>query len=273
MAKPMARPAVSKCIFCGYNGKLTSEHIWSRWTHKYIPRQTKYYRSISATTHPEKTDFKIFRRMGDIIDWKVKCVCGVHCNNGWMRQKLDEPAIPIVTALIEEQSIRLTPEDQAKVASWATLKAMVAEFDINSHVVTHHTHRKYLMSHHVPPKKGWTVWIGHHVRTPAGKFHWGSFPALILPGRVVAKRKSKKATYYNSAATSQLIGQLFIQVMRSPHHDLVSKWRFDTPNGGILFRIWPPSEASIVWPSRSMSGRDVDYAIGALKAWLESISR
>jgi hypothetical protein len=66
--------------------------------------------------------------------------------------------------------------------------------------------------------------------------------ALELPDRVVAQRKSKKVTYYSGAATSQLIGQLFIQVIRSPHHDLVSKWCFDTPNGGILFRIWPPSK-------------------------------
>src|SRR5215469_2942852 len=100
----------------------------------------------------------------------------------------------------------------------------------------------------------------------------GFIPALILPNNIVAKRKSKKATYYNSGATSQLIGQLFIQVMRSPHRKLISRWRFATPDGGALFRIWPPSDISIVWPGRSLTARDVDYAVGALKEWLESVS-
>jgi hypothetical protein len=189
-----------------------------------------------------------------------------------MRREIDEPAISIVTSLIEGHSLRLSPTDQTKVANWATLKVMVAEYDVNSHVITHHMQRKYLMNHHQPPKEGWAVWIGHHVRTPKGKFHWGSFPALIVPNGIVAKRKSKKATYYNSGATSQLIGQLFIQVMRSPHRKLISRWRFATPDGGALFRIWPPSDISIVWPGRSLTARDVDYAVGALKEWLESVS-
>jgi hypothetical protein len=265
---------IKKCIFCGFVGKLTFEHIWSRWTHKYIPRQMRFYQALSAISQPDQTDFKIFRRMGDIIDWKVRCVCE-QCNNGWMRRDIEEPAMPVVTALIEGRSMRLTPEEQAIVASWATLKAMVAEYDLNGHVVTHHMQRKYLMKHHRPPMEGWSVWIGHHIRTPGGKFHWGSFPALILPDRVVArrKRKGRKATYYNSGATSQLIGQLFIQVMRAPHRGLISKWRFGTPNGGTLFRIWPPSGASVVWPGKSMTARDVDYAVGALKGWLESIQK
>jgi VanZ family protein len=26
------------CIFCGHDGKLTSEHIWGDWVTKYVPR-------------------------------------------------------------------------------------------------------------------------------------------------------------------------------------------------------------------------------------------
>jgi hypothetical protein len=263
----------TNCIFCGASGKLTKEHIWSRWTHKYIPRQTKHYVSLKATSHPNQTDFKSFRRPGDIIDWKVKCVCEKACNNGWMRNQIEEPAIPVMRPLIEGLSHRITPDAQATIASWATLKAMVAEFDQGAQRVTHYMQRRYFMKHHRPPSDGWAVWIGHHIRGPRGKFHWGSFPALILPEEVVRQRKSKTATYYNSASTSQLIGQLFIQVMRSPHRKLISNWRFTTPDGGTLFRIWPPSQTSVLWPSKSLSANDVDYAIGALKDWLENTAK
>jgi len=259
----------TKCIFCGLAGPLTNEHIWSRWTHRFIPKSTKNYRSLRVTSHQERSDFKVFKRPGDIQDWKVRCVCGVRCNNGWMRKSIDEPARNVLVPLIKGESTRLTPDQQLVIAAWATLKAMVAEYDRSGQVVTHHMQRKFLMNTHKPPTKGWAVWIGHHVRTPKGTFHWGTFPALIIPDEVAAKRKSNKATYYNSAATSWIVGQLFMQIIRSPHRKLISQWKFHTPNGGTLYRIWPPSNISIVWPPKSMTARDVDYVIGAFKEYLE----
>jgi hypothetical protein len=155
-----------KCIFCGFAGSLTSEHIWSRWTHRYIPKSMKHYRSLRATSHPERSDFKVFKRRGDIQDWKVRCVCERTCNNGWMRKRIDEPARQVLIPLIEGRETRISPDQQRVIASWATLKAMVAEYDESAHVITHHKQRRYLMNRLEPPKKGWAVWIGHHVRTP-----------------------------------------------------------------------------------------------------------
>jgi hypothetical protein len=186
-----------------------------------------------------------------------------------MRRSIDEPARVVMIPLIEGQSIRLTPDQQRIVANWATLKAIVAEYDQSGHVVTHHMQRKRLMQKLLPPDEGWTVWIGDHARTPKGAFHWGSFPALILPNHIAAKRKSRRANYYNCAASSWIVGRLFIQVMRSPHRKFISRWRFSTPSGGVLYRIWPPAGASIVWPPPSMTARDVDYAVGAFKDFLE----
>jgi hypothetical protein len=223
---------------------------------------------LRVTSHIERSDFKVFKRRGDIQDWKVRCVCD-RCNNGWMRKLIDEPARQVMIPLIEGQQTRIIPNQQRIVATWAALKAMVAEYDGSSHVVTHHMQRRYLMNKHEPPKKGWAVWIGHHVRTSKGTFHWGSFPALILPNHVAARRKHKAASHYNTAASSWIVGQLFIQVMRSPDRNLIARWKFSPPDRGSLFRIWPPSHASIVWPGKSMTARDVDYAIGALKAFLE----
>jgi hypothetical protein len=234
----------------------------------YIPKSMPHYRSLRVTSHRAQSDFKVFKRRGDIQDWKVRCVCE-KCNNGWMRASIDEPARPIMVALIDGAQTRIMPEDQRKIASWAVLKAMVAEYDAGAYVTTSHMQRKYLMRRHVPPTKGWAVWIGHHVRTAAGTFHWGAFPALILPDRVLARRKSRIASHYNSNASSLLVGELFIHVMRSPHHHLVDRWRLNTPDGGALYRIWPSTNISTVWPPKSMSAEDIDYAIGALKKFLE----
>ena len=143
----------SKCIFCGSAAKLTGEHIWSRWMRHYIPKSMPHYRSLRVTSHRAQSDFKVFKRRGDIQDWKVRCVCE-KCNNGWMRASIDEPARPIMVALIDGAQARIMPEDQRKIASWAVLKAMVAEYDAGAYVTTRHMQRKYLMRRHVPPTKG-----------------------------------------------------------------------------------------------------------------------
>jgi hypothetical protein len=129
-------------------------------------------------------------------------------------------------------------------------------------------HRKYLMKHHKPPIDSWVVWIGHYIR-----HHWqpyfGSVPFLYLSPKQEARRTNERATYYNSNISTQVIGQLFIQVIRSPARDFIKRWRFATPDKGTLTRIWPPAPFSIAWPTRTMTDRDADYTVGALKNFLE----
>jgi hypothetical protein len=108
------------------------------------------------------------------------------------------------------------------------------------------------------------VWTGPYLR---GSWvpHWGPFPFLYLSPKQELRRGSNvRATYYNSHISTQVIGQLFIQVIRSPARSFIERWRFSMPDNGSFFRIWPPSNVSINWPGQFMTDRDADYVMGAL---------
>jgi hypothetical protein len=155
-----------------------------------------------------------------------------------------------------------------RIAAWAALKAMVAEYDAHGWVTTHHLHRAYLMRNFTPPPRGWVIWIGPYIRKK-----WvtqcGSTPWLYLSDKQERRRGSNiKATYYNSHISTQVIGQLYIHVIRSPARGFIDRWRFTLPDRGSFFRIWPASSTSINWPGQPMTDRDADYIAGALYDFL-----
>lgn len=258
----------TNCIFCGSAAKLTGEHIFSHWTHRFLPaRSMRKYQVLRSDSHIDRSDRKLVKRRGDIRDWRVDCVCELPCNNGWMRQ-IENRARPVMMRLIDGQSFlrgetaQITPEQQKIIATWAVLKAMVAEFDQHGWVTTHHMQRKYFLRTQSPPK-GWTVWIGPFLRGNWNP-HWISHPFLFRsPKQEVRKGPDVAATYFNSGISTQIIGQLFIQVIRSPSHTFIEGWRFSLPDKGSFFRIWPAANYNIAWPGQFMSDRDADYVSGA----------
>ena len=58
----------------------------------------------------------------------------------------------------------------------------------------------------------WGVWIGHFFsdkqKPDAERYFplWESQPFLLMPDRLAARRPDKKATYFNSQASTQVIG-------------------------------------------------------------------
>jgi hypothetical protein len=194
------------------------------------------YRQLYATALPESTTFKIGKVPGDIRDWQILGVCGATCNNGWMRRLVEDPARPIASGLIAGNSVLLTPEKQRKIAAWASLKVMVAEYGIGEHVTTHHTQRKRMMRQQLPPERGWGVWIGAYKRISWPNF-WSSTPFLVLPDDRAAARPDRVATFYNGQASTLAIGELSIVVIRSPKEDLPRRFVFHPPNNGKLDAI------------------------------------
>lgn len=262
----------TQCIFCGNSGPLTKEHVFSRWTHRFLPprsRSQKNYSVMHVNAQIQKSDRSLMLRPGDIRDWQIQCVCAKICNNGWMRERVENVARPIMLPLIEgDQFLKgnttlIMPHQQRIIATWAAMKAMVAEFDPQSTVTTHHMQRKYLMQRLAPPV-GWTVWIGPYLRA-SWPSHWGSTHFFYASPKQHARMGSDiRATHHNSHVSTQVIGKLFIQVIRSPAHYYVERWRFNLPDRGSLFRIWPATDTVINWPGQFMSDRDADYALGAV---------
>ena len=236
----MLGPPPKKCIFCGFEGILTNEHIISKRYHKFIPRTRGSYKTLQSVELANHSEFSISKRIADPRDWKVQCVCHVNCNNGWMR-KLDDKGEPILTALLTGRSIRLDPQHQQLAATWAIMKAIVAEYEAPNESSVHYTHRGYLFRNRRPPKHGWAVWIGYFPREEATPIY-SIAPFLYLPTEQLRKRKDPRATYYNGSITTYVVGVLFIQVIHGPKRFHVERVRFPPlKDRGVLIRVWPPA--------------------------------
>jgi hypothetical protein len=270
----MAQPR-GPCIFCGDVGILTGEHVFSRWTHKYLPpRGSNRYSSLRGTAYRTHTEFEKVSRTGDVRDIKAVCVCGPKCNNGWMRSKIENPSIPLLKKLIQGQyNGRLFPNQQKMIASWAVLKAIVSQYDIGENVTVPAEDRTFLMNNHYPPLEGWGVWIAHFSHHPkrAHPSSWVAVP-FYMPARDEPPSIDGRPPYYNSAAFTQIIGELFIRSIHTTFPNFARRIRFPLPDGGTLLRIWPPSEISIAWPQRPISDNDAHAASWAVKDWFERIA-
>jgi hypothetical protein len=200
--KYLQPPIIPKCIFCGAPPPLTGEHVFPKWSHRFLPNtRTKNYGSLRGVRGPNDSHHHAISRPGDIRDWRVSCVCGPTCNNGWMREEIEDRARPILIPLIEGASCRITTADQSRIASWAVLKAMIAEWTIQGHATTSHMQRKRLMRRFLPPEKKWGIWIGHFVcdpRKPAAERYctlWEAHPFLMTNSQ--ATSRLEKAAHFN----------------------------------------------------------------------------
>jgi hypothetical protein len=203
---------------------------------------------------------------GALRDWQIKCVCGggaASCNNGWMRDKIENPAQNVMERLFKGDPVRLSAHDQQRIAAWAVLKAIVAEYDNGDFRTTHHMQRKYIMRHHLPPKRNWGVWIGFYERKD-WKAEWISSALFVAPDHWPDAKLNQRPTRFNGHSVTQVINKLLVQVVSLPKADLVKRWRFAMPDGGQLFRIWPPSQYSIKWPGNGMTDREADLVSSAL---------
>jgi hypothetical protein len=212
----------------------------------------------------DKDNRRLAKLPGQVRDWKIKCVCGgdhTTCNNGWMRS-IEDQAKPILAPLILGSAATLTTHDQAVIATWAVLKVMVAEYDRNFHVSTHWTHRRWIKDHKSVPR-GWGVWIGHFQRTN-WKPEWISSAFLLQTPRMIDRYGIRMPTFYNGSAVTQVIGNLFIQVIHFPMPDtLIRRWKF-SPTEGSIFRIWPQTPYLLRWPHKVLSDNDADRIANAV---------
>jgi len=142
-------------------GVLTNEHVYSNWTRRFVPRTMKTFRSLRATVHPDRTDFIFVKRAGDCAIGKSPASAALVTTDGCARS--DDRARPVMIRLIQGQHTRLSQDHQRIISTWAVIKSMVAEYGDSEYVTTHQAHRKYLMKHHLPPRKGWSVWSAHDV--------------------------------------------------------------------------------------------------------------
>lgn len=265
----------TRCIFCD-SPELTREHMFPKWTREYFKHIAPLRAEVSfGRIFPDKTETTEWRLPGPLRHWEVKNVCGgthLHCNSGWMKA-IEDRTKPILLPLIlgETTSRRLAPVELEAIATWAVLKAMVADRAEGSSWAIHYKQLGYMFRHRKPPKRSWAVWLGRYQRN-IWRGEWISRPFRLLPRGTNDEKLGRPVSHFNSGSITQVIGEVLIHVLHAPDQRLIRDWRFSAPQGGPLsapfFKIWPPSGHSIVWPSRLLLDGDADHIAIALSRFL-----
>lgn len=120
------------CIFCGWVGKLTGEHIHSQWLHDELKQYVRGYR-IEGTSRLVRGERgaeigRVYRRReGETtLSLQLSGTCP-SCNNGWMNIELEQRVAPILTRLVRGVPTKLDPAQVQKLVEWVTLKFMVVD--------------------------------------------------------------------------------------------------------------------------------------------------
>ena len=128
---PEARRSQKPCVFCENTAgiKITKEHIFSRWMHDLIPHdisetnEEAHARRRSASD-PMELLWKRTRQ-GGVHTKTVRNLC-CRCNSDWMN-KVETETRPLLTSVIKHEPLLLKRAEQAALATWFTMKAIVLD--------------------------------------------------------------------------------------------------------------------------------------------------
>lgn len=232
------------CIFC-QKGHLSKEHVFGDWLKPIFPRD-------ATTTHTAGTIRPVRgllakeplisarSRPGHSGSKKVRVVCET-CNNGWMSQ-LEEATKPMLLPLIRGDALRLTPDIQGQIATWATKTVICAEHvnPRSSGGITQ-SERTWLMDRRTPPDH-WFVWIAAY-----NDKSWADLGIFQERGRLeVASVGAPTIFKHYVHATTFGMGHILFLVIGTEFPNA------DAPLAQIdrrtLQQIWPPKSRSLIWP-------------------------
>lgn len=261
--KPTILRGTDRCIFCG--GKPTNkEHVYSKWTHRHVKKVRGKYKSLRVIRKPDGSEERTEGRgKGDIHDWQVKCV-DEQCNNGWMRTQLEDKAKLVLTPLIRGEITLLSPQSCRIIAGWATLKAIIGEYEFPDMITWDATARARLRRVRLPPPDICKIWIGYYPRKLLSG-DWSHAPFPYFAGKENRKRFGKPTTEFNCAATTQILGNLLIHTIHASSRSLFRIFRFAPQVGRKLRMIWPIPGEQIAWPIDPLSKTETDYVAWALR--------
>jgi hypothetical protein len=179
-----------QCIFCGA-APCTKEHFFPDWLTRepllgdLFSRREKNYDQVFSMGKPNGSG-GIANQTGELtvdgdpLSRKIRRVCK-RCNNGWMGQ-IESETKPLLIPVILGQTCVLSPDDQLQIATWLTLKLIVAEHIAPgvravltpgggpAHVVTGESVRaEFRAEPGILPN--WRIWIGMR----GGRPDWRDF--------------------------------------------------------------------------------------------------
>lgn len=250
------------CIFCGGEA-LTDEHIYAEWLKPYIPRTLENTTTYSSIVHQTRTEAKAYSRTGDPHSRRLRVACK-RCNTGWMSQ-LQEHTKAILIPLVTGTPITLDAYAQRRVAAWAAMAIMVAEYDEPDKIAIPTEDRDYLRGHRDAPPN-WKIWIGHYER---GDWvgHWLHNVLPVVAKKDAARTQTNEIPAPNTQTTTFVVGQLYIHAISSSFPKVVDLFRFVGSASDKIACIWPGPDTAIDWPLRTLTDVEADRITNTFFNW------
>jgi hypothetical protein len=243
---------VGRCVFCGWEGKLTQEHAWPDWLRDELPRgnDVGFIQGQRLIRDQGKIVSTTPLRRETAANRKVRVVCQQNCNGGWM-SRLESRIKPVLLALLHGERRHLSDEDQRLLAFWALKTAMMLQFTLALDLrAVPASHYEYIYQRRQAPPSC-RVWLtgtsAHFYRTA----HFATSHWLPL---VAGERPVPSEEPPNGYAIALVVGQLIFTLVGwtapggSFNTTPQDRW---TPARRC---IWPPRPSGWAWPPDVLIG-------------------
>jgi len=238
--------AAQGCVFCGREGPLTREHVFSDWL-------SKIGLSDEPVEHFAGPLNRISTSMGRRKPFSatVKSVCAT-CNDGWM-SRLETVAQRVLTPIILGVSTHIDPADQAAVAMWLQKTALTSLLVSSSEqreqgygLPPSEYRLLYEQSAALEPLPSSMVWIASY----AGAFTLGSMQVTPLAINVKGLPEPELPQAYAMTFT---VGALLLHGVRFTHLPFF----VDVRTSLSLKTLWPTKGDVQVDGRRQLEGMQV----------------
>ena len=217
------------CIFCGFSGKLTAEHVFGDWLNR-LGFGEERTRGGAGPLNRSLRDLGLARPFSRT----VKTVCA-QCNNGWMSQ-LEVVAARALSPLVVGTAVAVDPADAAALTAWVQKTALVsmcmlssAERKDDGGLPAEECRALYELRHQLLPLPDSQLWITRY----SGTQRLGAAYVTPMAVRIHGIAEPDRPQAY---AATIVVGEALLQCVR-----------FTTP--GLAFDLVSDFEMVTVWPN------------------------
>jgi hypothetical protein len=257
-----------KCIFCQRQPPdvpMSKEHLFGDWLRELFPRNDATTHMlgvlewIGAPFRSKPTERIKPSAQGHSGSKKVRHVCK-ECNEGWLSEKVESAAKPILTSVLRGDVVEIDEDMQRIIATWAAKTVMVAEYVHPHKAVIPQGERTWLKENLSPPA-GWTIWIGTYDgifwRDLSVQQHAGT---LTIP---TVNNGDPSIHYLESTVIGMGRLMFFVASSSWPRLRQIIE-TVGSPRPPILVQIWPIVHSRILWPrTPSLTDSDANQMLGA----------
>jgi hypothetical protein len=182
---------------------------------------------------------------GSLHSKSVRVVCK-KCNSGWMSSIVNR-AKPVSSPMINGSATSLNQDQMTALAAWVTLATMMAEFDGYEERVIPAEDLVLIRQTKTPPRH-WFVSIGRYDGKAWGPIRYNRHRAYPQLGPEVPAEITPECKSLAFQVTTYNLKHLLVQTFCSRDVNAVVRYlAYPYPAG--VFRIWPPLETAIQWPT------------------------